>query len=220
MNEVDRALPGPSERLCKTRWDAASPIRHAQVSESQPCSGPLGDPLHFSSCAGSLLSSAPSLPSLGHTGQHFHLLFFILPSVPFSKTPALSSQAGKQRGGPLLGTGDPQTTPILLAYFMEKMVKRGAEIPSKSRFFSQPTNLPSSISANLLPDRWRGKRVPPVRLTLSLPLVFASDPLSLCSDTSFHPSPSSFLDLQPLSLSLSAYSFSHCYLLKSLCLTS
>ena len=111
MNEVDRALPGPSERLCKTRWDAASPIRHAQVSESQPCSGPLGDPLHFSSCAGSLLSSAPSLPSLGHTGQHFHLLFFILPSVPFSKTPALSSQAGKQRGGPLLGTGDPQTTP-------------------------------------------------------------------------------------------------------------
>ncbi|ELR60515.1 BEN domain-containing protein 2 [Bos mutus] len=98
---------------------------------------------------------------LGHAGQHFHLLFFILPSVPFSKTPALSSQAGKQRGGPLLGTGDPQTTPILLAYFMEKMVKRGAEIPSKSRFFSQPTNLPSSISANLLPDRWRGKRVPP-----------------------------------------------------------
>ena len=57
----------------------------------------LGDPLHFSSCAGFLLSSAPSLPSLGHMGQHFHLFFFILLSVPFSKTPALSSQAGKQR---------------------------------------------------------------------------------------------------------------------------
>lgn len=96
----------------------------------------LGDPLHFSSCAGSLLSSAPSLPSLGHMGQHFHLFFLILPSVPFSKTPALSSQAGKQRGGPMLGTGGPQTTSILLAYFMEKMGKRGAEIPSKSRFFS------------------------------------------------------------------------------------
>ena len=139
----------------------------------------LGDPLHFSSCAGSLLSSAPSLPSLGHMGQHFHLFFFILLSVPFSKTPALSSQAGKQRGGPLLGTGDPQTTSIFLAYFMEKMGKRGEEIPSKSRFFSQPTNLPSSISANLLPDHWSGKRVPPVRLTLTPPLVSASDPLSV-----------------------------------------
>ena len=178
----------------------------------------LGDPLHFSSCACSLLSSAPSLPSLGHMGQHFHLFFFILPSVPFSKTPARPSQAGKQRGGHLLGTSDPHTTPILLAYFMGKMGKRGAEIPSKSRFFSQPTNLPSSISANLLPDHGSGKRVPPIRLTLTLPLVSASDPLSLCSDTSLHPSPASLLDLQPLSLS--TYSFSHCYLLKSLCLAS
>lgn len=107
------------------------------------------------------------------------VLFLILPSVPFSKTPALSSQAGKQRGGPLLGTGDPQTTSILLAYFMEKMGKCGEEIPSKSRFFSQPTNLPCSVSANLLPDRWSGKRVPPVRLTLTPPLVSASDPLSV-----------------------------------------
>ena len=166
---------------------------------------------HFSSCACSLLSSAPSLPSLGHMGQHFHLFFFILPSVPFSKTPALPSQAGKQRGGHLLRTDDPQTTPILLLYFMEKMGKRGAEIPSKSQFFSQPTNLPSSISANLLPDHWSRKRVPPIRLTLTLPLVSASDPLSLCSDTSLHPSPASLLDLQPLSLSLSAYSVFHCY---------
>ncbi|XP_010859475.1 PREDICTED: BEN domain-containing protein 2, partial [Bison bison bison] len=58
------------------------------------------------------------------------------------------------------------------------MVKRGAEIPSKSRFFSQPTNLPSSISANLLPDRWRGKRVPPTLCYLSQ----CNKPVSLILD--------------------------------------
>ncbi|XP_070222724.1 BEN domain-containing protein 2 [Bos mutus] len=58
------------------------------------------------------------------------------------------------------------------------MVKRGAEIPSKSRFFSQPTNLPSSISANLLPDHWRGKRVPPTLCYLSQ----CNKPVSLILD--------------------------------------